>query len=47
MSSVRLASYTPTTCADAPAGLVRGPSRLNTVRIRSDLRAGVAYLVAA
>src|SRR3984885_10674503 len=41
-SSVRLASYTPTICAEAPAGLVSGPSRLNTVRTRNSRRAGMA-----
>ena len=34
MSSVRLASYTPTICAEAPAGFVSGPRRLKTVRMR-------------
>ena len=47
INSVKFASNTPTTCAEAPAGFVSGPSKLNTVRMRSSRRADMACRVAA
>ena len=44
--STRSAEYTPTTCADAFAGLVSGPSRLKTVRSRRSRRAVCTYFIA-
>src|SRR5271166_1698799 len=44
--STRSAEYTPTTCADAWAGFVSGPSKLNTVRNLSSRRAGCTYFIA-
>ena len=38
---------TPTTCARAPAGFVKGPRRLKTVRTPISLRAGAARRAAA
>ncbi len=38
--------YTPITCALAPAGLVRGPSILNTVRTPISRRAAMTYFMA-
>ncbi|MFN7916955.1 MAG: hypothetical protein U0Q55_16550 [Vicinamibacterales bacterium] len=42
MSSVNSGLGTPTICRDAPAGFVRGPSRLKAVRTPSARRAGPA-----
>jgi len=39
--STRSTEYTPTTCAEARAGLVSGPSKLNTVRTFRSRRASV------
>src|SRR3712207_72218 len=41
-SSVSSGRGTPTSCREAPAGFVNGPSRLNAVRTPSSLRAGAA-----
>lgn len=46
MDSVSRPSYTPITCADALAGLVRGPRMLNTVRMRISRRASMTNFMA-
>jgi len=42
----RSGSYTPSTCASAPAGLVSGPSTLKIVRIPSSLRGPMTAFIA-
>ena len=43
---MRDAAYTPITCAFAPAGLVSGPSMLNTVRTPISRRAAITCFMA-
>ena len=46
MGSVSAAAATPMTWALAPAGLVSGPSRLNTVRMPTSRRAVITCFIA-